>query len=241
MKIINQEKFIQKKTSDTLVILGSGSSINKINEEGWKKISEVDSVGFNWFCHHSFGPTFYMIREQANTKMRSQGTETKKHLIEDLRKESYSLTCLIVHNTAKHSPKSYNYAKHHSIFSQNGIIVKDTKGRLRIAQFQKDIFDKGVFHGKCSLNNVLHIAVYLKYRKIFFAGVDLHNSQYFWLGSKVTRSNIKQKGLNRNSRHPVAKYVIPAIKKVKKSYKIEMYTLNQTSLLKKIMPYKEIR
>ncbi len=136
-----------------------------------------------------------------------------------------------------HSPKSYNYAKKHSYFSQDGIIVKDTKGRLSVPQLKKNIFKKGVFHGKCSLTNVLHIVLHLKYKRILFAGVDLRNSQYFWLGPKVTRINILQKGLRSRNRHPVAGHVMRMIKLVNKSFDVEMYTLNRKSLLKKAIPY----
>jgi len=47
MKIISKEEFIAKKKSDTLVVFGSGFSINRIVEEEWKKLMLFDSIGFN--------------------------------------------------------------------------------------------------------------------------------------------------------------------------------------------------
>ncbi len=241
MNIISKEEFISKKTSDTLVILGSGSSINNISDETWGKISKFNSIGFNWWCHHQFGPTFYVIREQANTKHRNKATETREVLFKELLKSSYASTCLVVHDLVKHSPKTYRYAKKHSHFTQDGIIVKDVKGKLKASRLKKDIFGHGVFHGRSSLTNVLHIAIYLKYKRIIFAGVDLRNSRYFWLGPKVTRLNIRQKGLKSHNTHPVAKHTITFLRKVRKVVpNVEMYTLNRKSMLTKVMEHKEI-
>lgn len=238
MNIISTREFIRRKQSDTIVVLGSGYSINNISDKGWGKIASYDSIGFNWFCHHKFGPTFYAIREQANTKQRNKATETRKRLFADMAKPSLASTCLIVHNVK--GSKVYNYAKNHSRFAQDGIIVKDRKGKSVAAQFKHDIFKRGVFHGKSSLMNVIHIAIYLKYKRILFAGVDLRNSQYFWLDPKATRINIHQKRLKSHNRHPAAKYIFSMLKKLKKFYKGKMYTVNRKSLLMKILPYHEL-
>ncbi len=47
MKIISELEFVNKKKSDTIIVFGSGYSINKIGEETWKKLALFDSIGFN--------------------------------------------------------------------------------------------------------------------------------------------------------------------------------------------------
>jgi hypothetical protein len=47
------------KTSDTLFILASGPSINRLEPGRWRAIAACDSVGFNYWLYHSFVPTFY--------------------------------------------------------------------------------------------------------------------------------------------------------------------------------------
>lgn len=49
------------KRSDTLFILGSGASINRISAEAWRVIGEHDSVGFNFWLFHPFVPTMYFV------------------------------------------------------------------------------------------------------------------------------------------------------------------------------------
>ncbi len=234
MKKLSREEFIALKKSDTVVIFGSGYSLNKISEEQWDKIRTFDSIGFNWFCHHDYGPTFFILREQANTKKRNLATETRDRLWKDLQKEAYADTCIVVHDL-KHSPKSYSYVKNTKNIAQKGIIVNDRKGRLSHKQFRVDIFNKGIYHGKITLNNAIHLALFLDYKKIIFAGVDLYDSRYFWLHPKKTRVNIKRAGKNRRSKHPVTKNVLRSIRTIKKHFKVKMYTLNKKSLLTRMI------
>jgi len=240
MKILSKSEFLERKTSDTLVVLGSGSSINKMSLQHWEKISSYDSIGFNWFCHHSFGPTFFVIREQANTKYRCIESETKKRLFRDLSKKSFNNTCLIVHDLSKHSKHVYNYAINKHRIKQSGIIVKDIRGKLHYKKLRHDIFEKGVFHGSCTLTNVLHIGLYLQYKKIIFVGIDLRNSFYFWLPKGNTRKNISRKGLSSKSRHPVFRKAIRLIKVVKKHFSVEMVTANPKSGLKQYIPVERL-
>ncbi|MCL2825571.1 MAG: hypothetical protein FWD57_16385, partial [Polyangiaceae bacterium] len=49
----------RKKNSDTVFILGSGSSINAISEDRWRGIRRHDSFGFNFWLLHRHVPTLY--------------------------------------------------------------------------------------------------------------------------------------------------------------------------------------
>src|SRR4051812_26800845 len=49
------------KQSDTLFVLGSGSSINQISAERWSGIAAHDTLGFNFWLYHPFVPRFYFF------------------------------------------------------------------------------------------------------------------------------------------------------------------------------------
>src|SRR5271155_5733125 len=49
------------KRSDTLFILASGSSINKISPARWDMIAQHDSIGFNFWPIHPFVPNMYFV------------------------------------------------------------------------------------------------------------------------------------------------------------------------------------
>jgi len=53
------------KTSETVFLLGSGWSINEIDDQGWDKIKENDSIGFNFWPVHPHRPNLYFF-EAAN-------------------------------------------------------------------------------------------------------------------------------------------------------------------------------
>jgi hypothetical protein len=58
---LDQVDLWQTKSSDTLFVLGSGPSINRISAERWKLIAAHDTVGFTWWLYHSFVPKFYLL------------------------------------------------------------------------------------------------------------------------------------------------------------------------------------
>ncbi len=159
--------------------------------------------------------------------------ETTKDLFRDLSSPAYSNSCLIIHKIKQ--KQSFHYEEHLSEFSGSGIVVRDRKKR-DVQHFKKyDFMDDGSIHGKCTLMNVLHLVHYLKYSRILFVGIDLYDSRYFWL--RKTRPSIKKRGLNYKNKHPVRKFVIMAVRRFKKSFpKIEMYTHNPKSRLRKAIP-----
>lgn len=234
MIVLSKEKFLKHKKSDTLVIYGSGYSINKLSDEEKAELRSFDSIGFNWFCKSRIPTTFYIVREQANVPKRVTKGETRKILF-NLINTYYKKSALIVHHIRKKGcfPFWDNLEK----FEGSGIVVRDLKSGL-VANFDKtNIFTKGVHHGKCSLCNVLHISRCLGYDKLLFVGIDLYDSRYFWMSPDETRRSIKQKKKTKNHRHPVASVTIQLLKRFKKQYpEVSMFIHNGKSELRKIMP-----
>jgi hypothetical protein len=66
VKTIDNLNFQKYKKSDTMFILGSGSSVNKFTNKHWDIISDNDSLGLNFWIAHDFIPTFYCYEEPAD-------------------------------------------------------------------------------------------------------------------------------------------------------------------------------
>src|SRR4051794_32647194 len=49
------------KHSDTVFLLGSGPSINKISDARWHVIQQHDTWGFNFWCYHRVVPNLYFL------------------------------------------------------------------------------------------------------------------------------------------------------------------------------------
>ncbi len=239
MPLITEQELKNKKKSNTIIIYGCGSSYNNIEDWQLREFNEYDSISFNWFCFSYHPTTYYLVREQANLKKRIHGEENLDnfyHMIND----KYKNSSLIIHDLDNHSPHVYSYAKNAELFDGDYVVIRDTKLKNNDPGVKlwgkKSIFEQGIIHGKCTLTNAIHFAVWMKYKKIIFIGVDLYDSKYFWLDNKETRYAVKDKNKKNTSKHSTANYVLGMIKKVRKVYpKIKMYTCNEKSLLREVM------
>jgi len=161
--------------------------------------------------------------------------ETRKDLFSSLSTDPYNQSCLII---LKFKQKdSFPYYKHLDKFPGKGIVTNDRK-KKGVREFpQFDLYDNACVHGKCTMVNVLHLAWYLKYIRILFVGVDLYDSRYFWIREGKTRETVKKKKNTFKSRHAIAKMTVDAVRTFKKRYsKIEMFTYNPKSVLRKSIP-----
>jgi len=242
MPKISRSEFLNTKQSDTLVVYGCGYSINNLTEEELKKLLLYDSISFNWFCFSGIPTTFYLVREQANLGKRVCGNENVANFFEMMSTDTYKETCLIINDISHHSPEAFNYTKKKSLkrFVNPYVVSKDiklprnTEGCDRFKTM--DILKKGTIHGRCTLNNVLHIGVFLGYKRIIFIGIDLYDSRYFWLGKKETRYSVRDKRRNFKSKHAIFRATINLVRSLKKTNNIEMFVYNPRSLLSKVIP-----
>ena len=250
MRLLNEQDFRSLKKSDTLVIYGSGYSISKLNTDDIQKLSQFDSISFNWFLKSNIPTTFYIVREQANLARRvnKASGETVEAFYDMINSKNYVNSCLIIHDIYHHSKKSrasekvYHYSKPEALAKFNRhkyIIVKDLKRKHLDSGVRKwgkiNICEQGVVHGRFTLNSALHIGVNMGYNRIIFVGVDLYDSRYFWLDKNVTRYTVKQKNQRYSSKHATADRVLELIKEIKSIHKLKMYVYSRSSLLTKVM------
>jgi hypothetical protein len=59
---IMDDSILKYKKSDTVFILGSGPSINRLDDSFFQKVREHDSIGFNFWFAHKFVPSIYMFQ-----------------------------------------------------------------------------------------------------------------------------------------------------------------------------------
>ena len=230
------------KKSDTITIYGCGSSINNLTENEKDRLHQFDSVAFNWFAFSHIPVTYYLVREQANIPKRVHGDETVDNFYYLINKY-YKKSCIVIHDLKHHSPDAYDYSCYNNPtrqFIPSYITVKDVKLKGNdpgVERWRKEnILKDGIHHGKTTMTNVLHFAVWMGYEKIIFVGVDLYDSRYFWLKDNETRYSVRNKKKNMNSQHQAANDTLSLVKKVKQIYPdIKMYTYNKKSLLSNII------
>ena len=257
MQILTRDEFLSKKKSDTIVVYGSGYSINDITEEQWNKLGQFDSIGFNWFLKSKRPVTFYLLREQDIWRKNGFGDESRKEVVDTLN-NYYKDSCAIVVDLSNSHPKwskTNHYGKkiYQKDIKLSGVISKEVFARISLPEYRNgwpennkrynilcnyfqsyDMLNKGIVYDFCSMVNILHLITFLKYKRIIFAGVDLYDHRYFWLGKDKLRNITKKRGRKLNSNHFVSNFTCGLIGTYNNYFKdVELFVLNPKSLLAK--------
>jgi hypothetical protein len=94
LKTTSFSKLQKNKKSDTLFILGSGSSVNKLTEKQWEQVRKHDSFGINFWLLHPHVPNFYSFETERDPRL----PEVNRALLQNIeaRKNEYRQTEMIL-------------------------------------------------------------------------------------------------------------------------------------------------
>ncbi|MGV6851496.1 MAG: hypothetical protein ACWA5R_04850, partial [bacterium] len=95
---INNNLLATIKSSDTLCILGSGASINQLNNDSLQFIKQNDSIGFNFWLLHNVVPDLYVFEPPRHAEDMSC---MLKNL--SLRQNDYQNTYFLLKDGERHS------------------------------------------------------------------------------------------------------------------------------------------
>lgn len=181
MNQISTSEFLKHKTSDTIVIYGSGPSIKKLTSDDKKILNEFDSVGFNFFSKTGIETTFYIMGElvfnyyRAKSKKSKIGGDSVTNIFEDAGEDpkcyfesfqNFKKTCYVVwdNNFIKTCPywkkfvndmnNDYIWVKQygHDPLLKETINGKNGKIRLKFDKTSKKFIDKKFYTKQLLLN-----------------------------------------------------------------------------------------
>ncbi|WP_428027032.1 hypothetical protein [Arcobacter sp.] len=239
----NYDILIKNKKSDTLFILGSGSSINNISKEMWEHIKLNDSLGFNFWLIHEHIPNYYMFEPTAQKEqskilqfwLRERAISYKKmatyilmkdfrtlsmrykDIPEDLRSKFMLLPKDNVYGSTKENIiKSFNLIKRFKLFSRNVVYMR-----------------------RASLFSAIYIGWRLGYKKIVLAGIDLNNADYFYesieyegiLRPLIKKDKVHDTIKDNGTDLPIDELIYILNDYLLKESNTELYVLNKNSLL----------
>lgn len=181
------------KSSDTVFILGSGSSINAITDERWEAIRRCDSFGFNFWLLHPHVPTFYTTEAPSFADAEGRGREVGEALAramgkreQDYRKVFLLLTDLTPDRTPFLDlvPSGFRRNLHAMqtvpAFARNRA---ELEANVRLLK-ARGLFAAGradrLFKYRATVSMLVSLAVKMGYRKIVLCGIDLSNPAYFY-------------------------------------------------------------
>lgn len=254
-RLAERKQLLKFKKSDTFVILGSGSSINELSQNDWIRISQHDSIGFNWFFCHPFVPDYYHME-----LMEEEFPFFKKCYSRI--KDNYSTVPFMVNSN--HLSKDWN-ASTLNFINELTITTPERYSEVSESAFReilryyyrtKRFLNKDLLiHPRASIIVLISFAVLLGYKKIILAGIDLKNSEPFY-NDPINKSELtemvstmkREKGIKSNTgMHPTAdKNLYPktlTIDKIIKIYKEEVLDFHNIEIFvtsKKSMLYPEI-
>lgn len=173
--------------SNTLFVLGSGASINRLPQCVWRRIEASDSIGFNNWTLHDFVPTFYVKESKCNYRAISEVARSMR----DKRREYANVPFVL---------RGFKDGKRDDMLRPSDFpeelranlsmplhmdIPARSERELRL--FLRLWRSLGLLrwrdvHLTCraSLSTLIYIGVIHGYRHIVLCGIDLNDSRYFW-------------------------------------------------------------
>jgi len=250
--------FLKYKKSDTLFLLGSGPSINKISDAQWSRIKQKDSIGFNFWLAHDFVPNLYMWQLPSD----KVAADSLLNLLEN-KLSSYQNVPFIIRGSAFASGKfdtndrRLSLLKSLDVFYLNEYPVHSSCAIDPILHY-KYVEALGIFNygqiGKFTpkwrgtLGLLISFAYQMGYQKIVLCGMDMMGSSHFWdTGTYLDvkkKYNLPGEGVSNiqtftdesHSTNTVPKYVYTMRDWMKQKHGVELFIGNEQTVLYPELP-----
>ena len=177
------------KRSDTLFILASGSSINKISSARWDAIARHDSIGFNFWPIHPFIPNMYFVETISTdhpqmfelfcrvARQRTKDYAAVIKVVTELRRvfPTMRFAGLEEFPGPWYTLRSFPVAASTEAEFAYGLRYLRSKGLFDTADRINAVFKQA-----STLSSLIALAIRMQYRTIVLCGVDLNHSEYFY-------------------------------------------------------------
>jgi hypothetical protein len=188
LPLITAERLQRVKRSDTLFVLGSGSSINNIPASRWAAIRQHDSIGLNYWLYHDLVPTILYFEVMPDHEDSLIGSFTG---MANALAPRYRDTLKIAsefHNGVR-LPAGLSPEFRETLFAHVSVpMFVDTDTQLStslrllkgLGVFRPGRPPRTLFKHAGSVTAAISLAVNMGYRRIVLCGIDLTSPQYFF-------------------------------------------------------------
>lgn len=190
---INNFKMSDSKQSDTLFILGSGSSVTELSDSNLNEIGENVSVGINVWIAHDFIPDVYSL-ESGSTPITKAVYEQNRYRARKLNRPS----------VIERSPKFLVLRPGAPSIAEQFVAIPEALrdkaflyGRANLPHVVDEIASAELGHflhrflrrkselhvlpdNGASVVRLIFLGLKLGFKKIVLVGIDLNLSPYFW-------------------------------------------------------------
>lgn len=195
---MNKKDVKRSKKGKTLLICGTGPSINHNKNKLKDWCGQYDSIGMDWFCKSEIPTKYYFVRDQVHHS--SMVSFDDYETIGDfcgLINSNYKNSILLISKLNKAEFDDYGTRwdwgrKASRLLVKNKIIIPE-KSTFTYGDMKKDFFNT-CYRYSYDLFCVLQFAVTMKYDHIFLSGFDLKDNTCFW--SENERNIQKKREIN---------------------------------------------
>lgn len=172
---VPRERWAERKTSDTIFVLGSGPSISDLSEEQWSHIGSHDSFGINLSFLTMRNPTYHLLsyERHATPSLRAAFVPEAR---EACREALWFLPskCLFRLAHPRVIPELFPPRPQIAVFDLPPVIRLGGDRPFRADDFKNTLSYRG------TIGVALELVRQMKYRKIVLIGVDLHTYEHFF-------------------------------------------------------------
>jgi len=198
-RILIPSSLLDTKKSNTLFILGSGPSVNKLTDLDWKYVKSQDSWGFNfWFCHNHV-PNCYFAQSAISNLKDDTHLDRMDILMAKIlydKKEQYKDVNFYLRgdgvNTFKfHKTKLGRFIlNNHLNFHFLPELIISSKAKINSSVLIKKIYKSGFFSRTNSIQPIpkfgstvtelISLGIIAGYSNIVLCGIDMNDGAHFY-------------------------------------------------------------
>jgi len=176
--------------SPTLVVLGSGESVEEITPSQWKIIGDCVSIGLNNWVVHDFIPDIYCF-EQVQSSLDADARDSMSTLLGREEVVKRAPAALLLRPHSRTSPDRIieipsGLRERTRVYGRTGVVTRNRTNLVRdlrrLIQYsvrgqlpESIALDEGM-----SVARVLSLGVRAGFSSIVLVGVDLNSTQYFF-------------------------------------------------------------
>ncbi|MFC1544740.1 hypothetical protein ACFL4X_01100 [Gemmatimonadota bacterium] len=246
--VLSERELRETRKSDTIVMFGSGYSLNEITSKEWKIISSFDTIGWNWFFNQNFVRLDYLLpREIAyiyspelmdNVQwMHTQYQPFKEAML----REKHRNTVVIRQGGIEAITGNKIIADEYLPNKQRVFTYRNLPREVKYPPSTS--FSEGLVHGVSTFLDTLNFIYLMGWKRVCIAGVDLYDRRYFWLKEDQTRQEDLIRNGHFSEMHNTAGNLLEVFPEWVKSFRskgIELINVNKKSLLTDLIGFKAI-
>jgi hypothetical protein len=219
------------KRSDTVFILGSGSSINNYNIEFLDHINKNDSIGFNFGMMMKLVPNYFVL-EMGRDKNISEKLFNNINIVSN----EYQNSCILVKDGdfQKHNLNDTNLVENISVkvLKVSSVPINKEKNFDYLSSYISNKYTKctkktnkvpTIYSKRATVFSLINFAHILGYKNIILCGVELDNNKYYY---NDLRDELLSKG-----------FLLPEIYPEKKIHKTNDPKISEITIEKLILFY----